>query len=77
MFVGGESVYFFETEDKIVKLISNVGNNMVPYSAAYGEKNIYYQSDQYLFIPYESIIYEQIREKISEMNETYHTYDFM
>ena len=49
MFIGNMGVYTFETEDKIVKFISNVGNNQVPYAYAYGERNIYYLSDQFVY----------------------------
>ena len=54
MFIGNKGVYTFETEDKIIKFISNVLNNQVPYAYAYGERNIYYLSDQFVYIPYES-----------------------
>ena len=60
MFIG-ECVYTFETEDKIIKFTSNVGNNQVPYVVAYGERNIYYLSDRYQFIPYDSIHDDDIR----------------
>ena len=74
MFVGGESVYFFETEDKIVKLISNVLNYQVPCAYAYGERSIYYLSDQFIFIPYKSIINEK---RISEMDVMCDTFNFL
>ena len=32
MFIGNSGVYTFETEDKIIKFTSNVGNNCVPYA---------------------------------------------
>ena len=44
---------------------------------AYGERNIYYLSDQYLFINYENILDEDIRKKISEMDESYEPYSFL
>ena len=31
----------FLTNDKIYKYISNMGNNLVPYSIAVGEENIF------------------------------------
>ena len=73
----GESVYTFETDDKIIKFTSNVGNNDVPYPIAYGERNIYYLVDKYIFIPYESISDDNIRKRISEMDESYEPYDFL
>ena len=74
MFIGNIGVYTFETEDKIVKFTSNVGNNQVPYACAYSERNIYYLSDQFVFIPYESILNEK---RISEMDESYEPYNFL
>ena len=71
MFIGNTGIYTFETEDKIVKFISNVGPNQVPYAYAYGERNIYYLSDQFVYIPYESILNEK---RISEMDESYEPY---
>ena len=67
-------VYTFQTEDKIVKFTYNVGNNQVPYACAYGERNIYYLSDQFVYIPYESILNEK---RISEMDESYEPYEFL
>ena len=77
IFVGNIGVYSFETEDKIIKFTSNVGNNCVPYPVAYGEKNIYYMNDMCQFIPYISIQDNDIRKKISEMDETYDPYEFL
>ena len=68
---------FFETEDKIIKFTSNVGNNCVPYAVSYGEKNIYYMGDMYQFIPYDSIQDNDIRREISNMDESYDPYRFL
>ena len=45
IFIGNSGVYSFKTEDKIIKFISNMGGNSVPYAIAYGDENIYYLSD--------------------------------
>ena len=45
IFIGNSGVFSFETEDKIIKFTSNVGNNCVPYAVAYGDENIYYLGD--------------------------------
>ena len=74
MFIGNKGVYTFETEDKIIKFISNVLNDQVPYAYAYGERNIYYLSNQFVYIPYESI---QNEKRISEMDESYEPYEFL
>ena len=70
-------MYSFETEDKIIKFTSNVGNNCVPYAVSYGEKNIYYMNDECKFISYNSIQDSDIRKKISEMDESYEPYRFL
>ena len=75
--IGNRGVYSFQTEDKIFKFTSNVGNNQVPYAVAYGERNIYYLSDRYQFIPYDSIHDDDIRKKIPEMNVSYEPYRFL
>ena len=77
MIIGNSGIITFETEDKIIKFISNVLNNQVPYAYCYGKRNIYYLSDLYVYIPYESIQNENIRKRISEMNESYEPYDFL
>ena len=42
VYVGGDKVCSFLTDDDIYKNISNMGNNLTPYSVAIGEKNIYF-----------------------------------
>ena len=63
MFIGNSGVYSFETEDKVIKFTSNVGNNCVPYAVSYDEKNIYFMSDKFQFISYESIQDVDIRKR--------------
>ena len=70
MFVSNTGIYTFQAEDRIIKLISNEGNNDVPYAVAYREKNIYYLSDMLEFIPYETITDKDVRKKITEMDKS-------
>ena len=42
VYIGGDKVCSFLTNDKIYKYISNMGNNLTPYSIAIGSENIYY-----------------------------------
>ena len=42
VYIGGDMVCSFLTNDEIYKYISNMGSNLSPYSIAIGEKNIYY-----------------------------------
>ena len=51
LFIGGDMVCSFLTNnDKIYKYISNMGNNLIPYSIAIGEKNIYFSIPDFKFI---------------------------
>ena len=42
VYIGGDRVCSFLTIDKIYKYISNMGNNLTPYSIAIGWENIFY-----------------------------------
>ena len=42
VYIGRDKVCSFLTSDKIYKHISNMGNNLSPYSLAIGYENIYY-----------------------------------
>ena len=42
VYIGGDQVCSFLTNDKIYKYISNMGNSLTPYSIAIGYENIYY-----------------------------------
>ena len=44
VYIGGDKVCSFLTNDKIYKYISNMGNNLPPYSVAIGWESIYYLS---------------------------------
>ena len=68
----GKTIYYFNTKpnkDKIVKFISNMGPNRVPYPFAYGEKNVYFMLDQ-KFLPYVLIDEKRIVDK----DETFDAY---
>ena len=66
-------LYTFETTDKIFKYCSNLGNNRVNYPCAYGEENVYFLIDRYEFIPYNTIVDENIK----NMNLSYCPYDLL
>ena len=42
VYIGGDQICSFLTNDKIYKYISNMGNNLSPYSIAIGYEYIYY-----------------------------------
>ena len=50
IYIGGDKVCSFLTNDKIYKYISNMGNNLTPYSIAIGWENIYYLTPYFKFI---------------------------
>ena len=55
IYIGGNMVCSFLTDDKIYKYISNMGNNLTPYSIALGSVNIYYISPYFKFTKKENI----------------------
>ena len=50
VYFGRDMICSFLTNDKIYKYISNMGNNLTPYSIAIGEENIYFVSPLFNFI---------------------------
>ena len=50
VYIGGDMVCSFLTNDEIYKYISNMGNNLTPYSIAIGYENIYYLTPYFKFI---------------------------
>ena len=50
VYIGGDKVCSFLTNDKIYKYISNMGNNLTPYSIAIGWENIYYLTPYFKFV---------------------------
>ena len=60
VYIGGDQVCSFLTNDKIYKYISNMGNNLVPYSIARGWENIYYLTPYFKFIKKENIDVDDI-----------------
>ena len=70
----GKTIYYFNTKlnnDRIIKFISNMGNNRVPYPFAYGEKCVYFMLD-HKFLSYAIINEKQILKK----DETFDAYKF-
>ena len=50
VYIGGDMVCSFLTIDKIYKYISNMGNNLTPYSIAKGRENMYYLTPYFRYI---------------------------
>ena len=87
VYIGGDMVCSFLTNDKIYKYISNMGNNLTPYSIAIGWEIIYYLTPYFRIIKKKNIDVDNIdklfdidyddimsREKI-EINKIHSNYD--
>ena len=64
VYIGGDRVCSFLTNDKIYKYISNMGNNLTLYSIAIGWENIYYLSPYFKFAKKEKDINEDDIDKL-------------
>ena len=75
VYIGGDMVCSFMTSDNIYEYISNMGNNLSPYSVAAGEKNYYLFAPIFSFIKKEKIDYDTILDGIyvpdSDLKESF------
>ena len=55
VYIGGDMVCSFMTCDNIYEYISNMGNNLCPYSVATGEENYYLLAPNFIFIKKDEI----------------------
>ena len=55
VYIGGDMVGSFLTNDRIYKYISNMGKNLTPYIIAMGRENIFYLTPYFKFIKKENI----------------------
>ena len=55
VYIGGDKVCSFLTNVEIYKYISNMGNNLTPYSIAIGWENIYYLTPVFGYIKKKNI----------------------
>ena len=60
VYIGGDMVCSFMTSDNIYEYISNMGNNLSPYSVATGEENYYLLAPNFSFIKKDKIDYDAI-----------------
>ena len=68
VYIGGDMVCSFLINDKIYKYISNMGNNLTPYSIAIGWENIYYLTPYFRFIKKENIDVDDINKLFDYQN---------
>ena len=60
VYIGGDKVCSFLTNDQIYKYISNMGNNLTPYSIAIGWEIIYYLPPYFRFVQRKKIDIDDI-----------------
>ena len=60
LYIGGDMVCSFMTSDIIYEYISNMGNNLSPYSFATGEENYYLLAPNFSYIKKDKIDYNTI-----------------
>ena len=74
VYIGGDMVCSFLTNDRNFKYISNMGNNLSPYSIATREENYYLLAPKFKFIEKDKIGYDTMLDGIyvldSDLNES-------
>ena len=60
VYIGGDMVCSFLTNDNIYDYVSNMGNNLSPYSFATGKENYYLLTPNFSFIKKDKIDYDTI-----------------
>ena len=75
VYIGGDMLVSFMTNDNIYEYISNMGNNLCPYSFATGEENYYLLTPNFKFIKKNKIDYDTIMDGIyvpdSDLKESF------
>ena len=75
VYIGGDMVCSFMTNDDIYEYISNMNNNITPYSFAIGDGNYYLLTPSFSFIKKDKIDYDTILNGIyvsnSDLRETF------
>ena len=60
VYIGGDMVCSFMTNDNIYEYISNLNNNLTPYGFAIGDENYYLLTPNFSFIKKDEIDYDTI-----------------
>ena len=75
VYIGGDMVSSFMTSDNIYEYISNMGNNLTPYSIATGEENYYLLTPNFVCIKKDKIDCDTILDGIyvpdSDLKESF------
>ena len=64
VYIGGDMVCSFMTSDNMYEYVSNMGNNLSPYSVATGSKNYYLLAPNFSFNKKDKIDYDTIPDGI-------------
>ena len=64
VYIGGDMVCSFVISDNIYEYVSNMGNNLTPYSVASGSENYYLFAPNFRFIKKDKIDYNTILDGI-------------
>ena len=72
VYFGGNMVCSFMTNDKIYDYISNMGNNLIPYSIAIGDENIYFLTPHFIFFRRDKIDYDVFLSRNENFVDPYH-----
>ena len=74
-YIGGDMLCSFMTSDNVYEYISNMGNNLTPYSVATVEENYYLLTPNFKFIKKDKIFYNNILDGIyvpdSDLKESF------
>ena len=80
IYIGGDMVCSFLTNDRIYKYISNIGNDLIPYSIAIGWENYYLLAPYFKFIKNDKIDYNTLLGGIyvedSDLKESFEEIEF-
>ena len=68
VYIGGDMVCSFLTNDRIYKYLSNMGNNLTPCSIAIGYENKYYLTPDLKYIKKENIDVNDIDKLFDDRN---------
>ena len=75
VYVGGDMVCSFSTSDNIYEYVSNMGNNLTPFSIATGEEDYYLLTPNFSFIKKDKIDYNTLLKGIyvpeSDLKESF------
>ena len=73
VYISGLEIFEFRTNDKIIDYISLMGNNMIPYTIAVGERYTYFISSHCKFIENDKI---QEGTLLNSSNDSLDPYDY-